>query len=278
MLTNRLLDIQGQVNKWQRWYADNSGPAVQEFSSLWADDQLTAPYQCSHLIQHYLVVGTDAMDALLSSALLLAGEDGITLTTRPHGQVPLIRTALECASISICLLGDANQNSRITLRLRLAMEDIERQAKTQKLGIKDLKKSGQPSAVTSADVAEQKRRRTQVVKTVSQRLGIPMAALRSQPGMREMVARAGFLSGVGQEHTQYLWNVLAGASHGSQWASQSLLEYNIVDDDPQSEVATVKSTLSPWVLAFLIDETQGLQRHAWQRWEVRAHPVANLVE
>lgn len=29
-LTNRLREIRSDVNRWQQWYADNSGPAVQE--------------------------------------------------------------------------------------------------------------------------------------------------------------------------------------------------------------------------------------------------------
>ncbi len=271
-LTNRLREIRSDVNRWQQWYADNSGPAVQEFSSLWEDDLLSQPYQCSHLIQHYLSVSTDSMDTLLSSTLLEAADGAFNLTTRPHGQLPLIRTALECASMATCLLGDGNQNSRITSRLSLAMEDIDRQARTQELGIKDLARTGRQSQASAADIREQKRRSRKAVLGVARSLNIPRRAVEAQMKMRDVVERAGHLSGEGREHFQFLWNVLAGASHGSRWASQSLLQYDITDDDPSADVVTVTSTLSPWVLVYLIDETHGLQRHAWERWEVRASP------
>lgn len=277
-LTATLLDIESEVRAWQSWHSTNGAPSVKEGSSLWSDDVLSAPYQCSHLILHYLYVATDTLDALLRMTLDRSDEQRVTLTTRPHGQVPMLRSALECSCVAIFLLGDQSAEARIKSRLQLAFDDIERHARTQKLAIKDLKRLGHAASATSNQVDEAKRQARKTLMAVGRKFSLTRSVLDECPSMAHMVGRAGYLSGAGTEHLGFIWNVLAGASHGSHWASRDLLQYDILDEDSESDLVTVNVTLPPWVLAYLVDEIHWLLHHAWSRWTVRCDRNAGDIE
>ena len=127
-----LLDALQIVDEWEQLTGQPSGAwEVQAESDLASDDSMTDPYRVSSSAWAAITAAVSHANCLRDSLFLLQDATHATVRLHTHGQLTLLRGALENASRAVWMLGPSDPDER--LRRRLEWAESEAQASVREL-------------------------------------------------------------------------------------------------------------------------------------------------
>lgn len=192
------LDI---ADKWQQTFTGNpDGHKAKPGSELASDDLLSHPYMFSPVPWAALTAAVSHLCVLRDSLFLHTGPDRVQARIHTHGQLTLVRGALENSSMAVWLLQDDSSIERITRRIQCEWDEI-RQLETVRSEI------GTPSAKTLAQ------REVELVALL-QKVGAEPSRLKKRPGYGEIVKAAGASQPAGAKTAFVIWKACSSVAHG----------------------------------------------------------------
>jgi hypothetical protein len=204
---------------------------VRADSPLGGDDKAADPFQVSHTAWHSLVHAADNLRALRLLTVSEANEDRhVQVRTHPFAAYPLLRAALENASIALWLLAPDRRDTRLTRRFRLAIQDA---------GNGDKVVSLMGRTPTNED-----KHRARVADLIANRPAITPAACNKPAGFGVVVSEAAEGSGIDPSAALAAWRLLSAFTHGDQWASLAFADREEVGLSVDGKVVTVRMTAS----------------------------------
>ncbi|MBT1669641.1 hypothetical protein KK092_09630 [Curtobacterium flaccumfaciens pv. flaccumfaciens] len=200
-------------------------------SELARDDGALMPFQASHLVGHCLVV---ALDALHSAKLLLRADDG-SLRVPLVGAYPLLRTAIESASMAVWVLQPTEREERLARNLAARWDEIRHDNHmAQAFGAPDPSDDRHEIVKKQALLRENTRRfRTQkrALRDVAVKLGLDVDRMeRGTGGFGALIQDIGPSIGLPGSVTRGTWHVVSGLTHPSVLRSVTMSEVSYPDD------------------------------------------------
>lgn|GEM_PF-6272897 len=260
----------------QRWFQQSLGlpPRVVDGSDLASDDALTDPWLLSATASQRINIAVDNFDALLGSIHSVDADGRLGITTRPYALAPLIRASFETACSAVWLLGPDRSSERAARALALAFRDAKHQLDGASALKRDADSRNLVAASTLSTIPELKAAYALEVAEIRSAIAArvaPADSVNASTGHTRIVRDAGVLSGFGEDRAEWVWSALSGASHGQQWAINSLSSVEVVDQHAGDRV-TATWTLNLPTAVGLCSYAHEMISHARRIWALRNSP------
>lgn len=203
--------------------------AVAPGSPLAGDNTASRPFQLSHAAYFAIVHAADNLHALRLLTVRETGPNHLTVVTHPYAAYPLLRAALENASMAVWLLAPSNRDARLTRRFRLLL--------------KDAKNGDEEAALLGHEAATHAKRLDRMEPILTARPTISLNECKNVPGFRSIVRQAAEGHDSDPVAAVAVWKLLSGLTHGDVWASQTATERDEVSVS-EDGVVTMKTTSS----------------------------------
>ena len=215
-----LTQIAPRIDELQtRW----EGPdhSAEPGSPLAGDDRHSRPYHVSHAA--WLSIG-HAIDNLVALRSLTVSNEGneITLFTRAFAAYPLVRAALENASVSLWLIGPKSRDERLTRRFRKVLTDAANRDSAVALA--------KPDAELIRD------RQTAEISQLALARGLDAEACEKRVFFGEVVRGGHAVMGLDEETGEAVWRILSALTHGDSWASHLITDRDEVQVHADGDV------------------------------------------
>ncbi|GAA3651346.1 hypothetical protein GCM10022237_08940 [Nocardioides ginsengisoli] len=240
-------------------YANGQGAStVSAESPLAGDDAAADPFQVSHTAWHGIAHAVDNLQAF--RRLTVSGEgDHFDVSTHPFAAYPLLRAALENASVALWLLAPEDADERLTRRFRLVLQDAAHGDDVARL--------------MGHEPTTYERRVERVSGLIANRPSVDLAACKKRAGFRAIVPEAAEGTGTDANTASVVWRLLSGLTHGDQWASLAWAEREQVDLSADGTVFTVRMTASLANTANMARYVVALAESSTRAFEMRKAPV-----
>jgi hypothetical protein len=188
-----------------RWESDVTGSQrgawqVAPGSELENDDKLTHPFNVSPVPWSAITAAVSHLGTLRDSLFQSTGPAEIRARIHTHGQLTLVRGALENASMAFWLLEDDQSVERIVRRMQEDWEEV-RQLEVVRTEI------GSPQSRTMAD-------REKEMTDLLIKVGGDPSRLKKRPGYGEIVKLAGASQPTGAKMAFVIWKACSAVAHG----------------------------------------------------------------
>ena len=222
------LDQAPRIDRLQAHMEKLESQTVDAHSALSGDDRAARPFQVSHSAWYGIAHAADNLHGL--RLLTVRGETPkLQVATHPYVAYPLLRAAIENASVALWLLGPARRDLRLTRRFRLALQDARRADEAAKLLGHE--------AVTLPG------RRARLSEILGARPSIALAECERRASFRVIVREGGDGIGIEPDTAEVMWKVLSGLTHGDPWAGLAWTEREEIDVSDVG-VVTLRTTSS----------------------------------
>ncbi len=251
----------GKVTSWENTVMGSASEAwkASPGSELATDDQVAHPYTVSSASWSAITAAVSHLGTLRDSLFRDTRPGVVRVQLHTHGQLTLVRGALENASLAYWLLESDQSEERITRRLQ---EDWE---EARQLDIVRAE-TGQPSGKTMAD------RRSELTDVLT-RAGCDPARLKDRPGYGEIVKLAGAHQPTGAQSAFVIWKMCSSLAHGEL---RGLLAYlpktTLGSPSPGMQLTEVTGNVGLMTLGGLI--AIGTTSQALKLYKRRAHTQA----
>lgn len=190
------------VSRWERELTGSEAGAwrTASGSELEADDKLAHPFTVSPVPWSAITAAVSHLGALRDSLFHVTGPTEVRARIHTHGQLTLVRGALENASMAVWLLEDDRSVERIVRRMQEDWEEV-RQLEIVRTEV------GSPSAKTLAD-------REKEMKDLLVRVGGDPSRLKKRPGYGEIVGLVGASQPTGAKTAFVTWKACSSVAHG----------------------------------------------------------------
>lgn len=229
----------------ERERALQGGHFPEEGSSLYVDDQRTAPNQVSHRILARISVAGDHLAAFTASL----GEDQF-----PYATFTLLRGAIENAATACWIAFPASESTRRARGLKIALAEAEDEESYVRANGGPPPGAG-PGPTTGLseqlELIDPKLNRERL--TYTRMLKDVSAELEDQPGRTWWF-----------EPTN-CWRLCSGMAHGRRWAQLAMLSTGVVATTDHSNSTTMQFALNPKWLAWCVVHAAGLMDLALRR-------------
>lgn len=169
-------------------------------SELEADDKLATPYTVSAAAWSAITAAVDHLGTLRDSLFQHTGPDTVHATIHTHGQLTLVRGALENASLALWLLEDDQSAERIVRRIQEEWDEI-RQLEIVR------SETESPSRKTMAD-------REKELTDLLMKVGGDPTRLKKRPNYGDIVKLAGASQPMGSVGAFVTWKMCSSIAHG----------------------------------------------------------------
>ena len=188
-----------------RWESDVTGSQAGAWqtaagSKLETDDKLAHPFNVSPVPRSAITAAVSHLGALRDSLFQSTGPDEVRARIHAHGQLTLVRGALENASMAFWLLEDDQSVERIVRRMQEDWEEV-RQLEVVRSEV------GSASPKTMAD-------REQEMTDLLVKVGGDPSRLKKRPGYGEIVKLAGASQPTGAKTALVIWKACSSVAHG----------------------------------------------------------------
>jgi hypothetical protein len=188
-----------------RWERDVTGSQVGGWqtapgSELETDDRLAYPFTVSAAPWSAITAAVSHLGALRDSIFRPNGPAKVHAQVHTHGQLSLVRGALENASLAFWLLEDDHSAERIVRRMQEDWEEV-RQLEVVRAQV------GSPSEKTMAD-------REKEITDLLVKAGGDPARLKKRPGYGEIVKLVGASQPTGARTAFVIWKACSSIAHG----------------------------------------------------------------
>lgn len=190
---------------------------------LFHEDQLPSEFKVS-TYAHDLI--SSSLDHLVSLSEIIDNTKKLPM----YAGYPMIRAALESSSMAFCMLNTSDPMGRMSYRVQLGFEDLNREFEF----VEDLLKHDEASKNNDVEKLKvENRRRYHLLKEQKGALSLPKV---TSTDATTLIKKAGVDSGIyGPKSSfmpSYYWRVLSGASHAKEWAfSQTMLIESSAESD-----------------------------------------------
>ncbi|MFJ3395290.1 hypothetical protein [Leifsonia aquatica] len=199
-------------------------------SDLAGDDEILGRYRTTDFLGHSLAVSLDTLRG--ARAVLTAPSDGdIQLPLVAH--YPLLRTAIESASIGTWVIAPDSQHERIKRMLQIRMDEVHQDERLVKTFTYE-----EPGDTKTDIIAKQRKRRDHVreigpkkkaIRAAGEAIGIAYESIvHGHPGIGPIIAEIGPLLGPGANTARGAWGYLSGISHASYTRLVSASDLDLV--------------------------------------------------
>ncbi|WP_210481099.1 hypothetical protein [Naasia sp. SYSU D00948] len=189
-------------------------------SRLHQDDELTHPFQNSHLVSLCLGMSIDALRTL--RAVVTAEEGHLTLPQ--YGHYPLIRQSLEASSQAIWLMAPEDRRERVLRNLTARASELlhDKALIETYTDISRARNKAERSRMASGQRAFSKQRRIKdkYTRAIAGPLGIDRDEYTKRLHYGDIVEEAGTHIGLQGHLSRGLWQLVSGLTHPS--ASRAL--------------------------------------------------------
>jgi hypothetical protein len=169
-------------------------------SELETDDRLAHPYTVSAAAWSASTAAVDHLGTLRDSLFQHTGPDTVQVKIHTHGQLTLIRGALENASLALWLLEDDQLAERIVRRMQEEWDEI-RQLEIVR------SEAGSPSGKTMEA-------REKELTALLAKVGGDTTKLKKRPGYGDIVKLAGASQSLGAMAAFVTWKACSSIAHG----------------------------------------------------------------
>jgi hypothetical protein len=202
---SHLLRIRQALEVVTRWEAKVTGSRTGAWqtapgSEFEADDKLAYPLTVSLAPWSAITASVSHLGALRDSLFQANGPVNVHAQIHTHGQLTLVRGALENASLTFWLLEPDQQAERIVRRIREDYEEV-RQLEVVR------SETGAPSVKTMTD-------REKEMTDLLVKVGADPARLKKRPGYGEIVRLAGAGQPTGSATSFVIWKACSSIAHG----------------------------------------------------------------
>ena len=190
------------VSRWETKVTGSRAGAWQAIpgSELETDDKLAHPFTVSLAPWSAVTAAVSHLGALRDSLFQATGPAKVHAQIHTHGQLTLVRGALENASLAFWLLEDDQSVERIVRRIQEDWEEV-RQLEVVRNEV------GAPSEKTMAD-------REREMTDLLVKVGGDPSRLKKRPGYGEIVKLAGASQPVGASTAFVVWKACSSIAHG----------------------------------------------------------------
>lgn len=198
----QLLQALETVSRWERDIVGSWTGRWQAAlgSELAADDRLAHPFNVSPAPWSAITAAVSHLGVLRDSIFQSTGPAAIHAQIHTHGQLTLVRGALENASLAFWLLEADQSVERIVRRMQEDWEEV-RQLENVRTEI------GPPSAKTMVD-------REREMTNILVKVGGDPARLKKRPGYGEIVKLVGASQPIGARTAFVIWKACSSIAHG----------------------------------------------------------------
>ncbi len=189
-----------------RWESDVTGSQAAGAwqtapgSELETDDKLAHPFNVSPVPWSAITAAVSHLGALRDSLFQSTGPAEVRARIHTHGQLTLVRGALENASMAFWLLEDDRSVERIVRRMQEDWEEV-RQLEVVRTEV------GSPSPKTMVD-------REKEMTDLLVKVGGDPSRLKKRPGYGEIVKLAGASQPTGAKTAFVTWKACSSVAHG----------------------------------------------------------------
>ena len=169
-------------------------------SELETDDRLAHPYTVSAAAWSAATAAVDHLGTLRDSLFQHTGPDTVHVQIHTHGQLTLVRGALENASLALWLLEDDQQAERIVRRMQEEWDEIRQLENVRG-------ETGSPPGKTM-EVREKE------LIALLVKVGGDPARLKKRPGYGDIVKLAGAGQPTGAMAAFVIWKACSSIAHG----------------------------------------------------------------
>ena len=201
----KLRQLGQALEKVSRWERDVTGSQAGTWqtapgSELEADDKLAHPFTVSPAPWSAITAAVSHLGALRDSIFRSNGPAKVHAQIHTHGQLTLVRGALENASLAFWLLEDDQSAERIVRRMQEDWEEV-RQLEAVRIEV------GSSSAKTMTD-------REKEMTDFLVKVGADPVRLKKRPGYGEIVKLAGMRQPTGARTAFVIWKACSSIAHG----------------------------------------------------------------
>jgi hypothetical protein len=189
------------VSQWQHHViGDPAGHKTTAESQLAVDDVLAHPFMVSPVPWSALTAAVSHLGVLRDSLFLHLSPDRVKVRVHTHGQLTLVRGALENACMAVWLLQDDSSIERVTRRMQVEWDEV-RQFDAVRIEI------GAPSKKSLAE-------REAEMKALLEKVGADPTRLKKRPGYGEIVKLTGDCQPAGAKTAYVVWKACSSVAHG----------------------------------------------------------------
>jgi hypothetical protein len=214
---HRLLNVLTVVEEWEQLTGQPSGAwEVRPGSDLADDDTVTYPYQVSSSAWAAITAAVSHASCLRDSLFVWQDATHATVRLHTHGQLTLLRGALENASLAIWLLESDDQATRVLRRLQQERSEVKALEKMETL-------------VGSASKRMTMQERMEKLSSLARSAGADPAKIkRGQPGYQDIVEAAGAYVPYGPQRAAVVWKACSAIAHGEFRALPNFLSTEVL--------------------------------------------------
>jgi hypothetical protein len=217
-----------------------------EPGSCHAGDNRKSPrYVPSVTIQHSLVGALHCM-AEFRRVSVEESESSVAISTRPYGQIAILRQALDMCALAGWLMDSNNRDERIRRIFRLEFDNI----KLSDVALNSLGAQPTPERPEKLRLLQKAFMETSVG-------GLDLTRSRgsSLPTTTDMLTTLEKASWTARRKYLAIWQLASGFAHGMPWAYTQVAELEVVSEHQRSESITSNVTISITALATIASRT-----------------------
>jgi len=249
-----VLGALGVVAQWESQTGSSGQPAPRDRSDLADDDSRLHPYQVSHAAWAAISAAVSHLGVLRDSLFTRTGPAKVTARLHTHGQLTLVRGALETASRAVWLLESDDHQVRLLRRLQQEWTETHQLEEVRRV-------MGEP-AKTKAD-------RFAALSPLTQQAGVDPPEIKRAPDYTTIVGGAGRHIAFGPAVTVVIWKACSSLAHGEVRGQLAYLTKEILGEASPS-VAQVQVTPNIMLLTAGVHAAVGMTKTALDLYAKRS--------
>jgi hypothetical protein len=244
----------GGVAQWESRTGGTGQPAPRDGSDLADDDASLHPYQVSHAAWAAISAAVSHLGVLRDSLFTPAGPARVTARIHTHGQLALVRGALETASRAVWLLEPDDRQVRLLRRLQQEWAESRQ--------IEEVRREMGEPAKSKAD-------RFALLSPLAQQAGIDLAAIKEAAEYTTIVRAAGQHIDIDPAVTVVIWKACSSLAHGEARGQIAYLTKEILGESSPG-VAQVQVTGNLLLLTAGVHAAVGMAKTALDLYAKRS--------
>lgn len=207
-----------------------------------ADDAASDPLRVGHYVNYCLLAATDCCRAVV--ALVRRGDELLLPVVALH---PILRSAIESASMAAWILSAPDRRTRIVRRLQAAHDELTHEKALLKSAVLGSSNSAEQKALReNRQIAN---RQNAYMRAIADANGIALAEYENQlPSWEGIVSQAGATIGMEHDRLVTMWRFASGLTHPSLRRGTLGLKFLQGSEDGRVLSGTL-SAKSEWVAA-----------------------------
>jgi hypothetical protein len=244
----------GVVARWESRTGGSGQPAPVDGSDLTDDDSSLHPYQVSHAAWAAISAAVSHLGVLRDSLFTRTGPANVTARLHTHGQLSLVRGALETASRAVWLLEPDDRQVRLLRRLQQEWDESRQLEEVRR---------------EMCEPAKSKAERFAQLSPLAEQAGIDPAAIKDKAEYTTIVRGAARHTDIDPAVTVVIWKAGSSLAHGEVRGQIAYLTKEILGEASPG-VAQVQVTGNVLLLTAGVHSAVGMTKAAFDLYAKRS--------